>query len=237
MLKVDEIHTYYGESHILRGISMAMNDGEVVSLLGRNGAGKTTTVRSLTGLTPPRKGSITLNGEEITGWSPERISRAGISHVPEDRDIFPNLTVEENLRLGGLAHDSTRERLERIYSYFPRLEERTDQLAGQMSGGEQQMLAIGRSLMTDPDVLILDEPSEGLAPVIVEDLVDILQEISRDEASLLLIEQNIKIAVELVDRHYVIDSGQNIFDGTTDELFANEELLQTTLGVRRAEVE
>lgn len=236
LLDLDSIHTAYGQSKILHGISLSVSDAEVVSLLGRNGAGKTTTVRSITGLTPASDGTIEFDGKEITDWSPERISKAGISVVPEDRDIFPSLTVEENLRLGGMAHGASKDRLERIYNYFARLDERRNQPAGQMSGGEQQMLVIGRSLMTNPDLLILDEPSEGLAPVIVNDLVDILNEISGDEAAVLLIEQNTETAMELADRHYIIETGQNRFHGTTDELMANEEILETALGVRRKEL-
>ena len=236
LLDLDSIHTAYGQSKILHGISLSVSDAEVVSLLGRNGAGKTTTVRSIAGLTPASDGTIEFDGKEITNWSPERISKAGISVVPEDRDIFPSLTVEENLRLGGMAHGASKDRLERIYNYFARLDERRNQPAGQMSGGEQQMLVIGRSLMTNPDLLILDEPSEGLAPVIVNDLVDILNEISGDEAAVLLIEQNTETAMELADRHYIIETGQNRFHGTTDELMANEEILETALGVRRKEL-
>lgn len=236
LLNVDSIHTTYGQSKILHGISLSVSDGEIVSLLGRNGAGKTTTVRSIMGLTPASKGAIAFDGSEITDWSPERISKAGVSMVPEDRDIFPSLTVEENLRLGGMAHNASADRLERIYGYFPRLNERREQLAGQMSGGEQQMLAIGRSLMTNPDLLVLDEPSEGLAPVIIEDLVEILEEITGAEAAILLIEQNTEVAMDLADRHYIIETGQNRFHGTTDELAANEEIMKTTLGVHREEV-
>lgn len=236
LLDVDAIHTSYGQSKVLHGVSLSVSNGEVVSLLGRNGAGKTTTVRSITGLTPASEGTIVFDGEEITDWSPEDISKAGISLVPEDRDIFPSLTVDENLRLGGMAHGGSTERLERIYDYFARLDERREQPAGQMSGGERQMLAIGRSLMTNPDLLILDEPSEGLAPVIVDDLVDILDEISGEEAAVLLIEQNTEIAMELADQHYIIETGQNRFYGTTTELMENEEVLETALGVRREQV-
>lgn len=236
LLEVNGIETSYGQSQILHGIGLSVDENEVVSLLGRNGAGKTTTVRSIVGLTPASKGSIQFNGEDITDWSPERISKAGISMVPEEREIFPALTVEENLRLGGLAHGQADDRLDRIYGYFDRLDERRDQPAGQMSGGEQQMLAIGRSLMTDPKLLILDEPSEGLAPVIIDDLIEILDQISGEEAAVLLIEQNTQIAIELADRHYIIETGKNRFHGTTDELLANEEIMETALGVRREEV-
>ncbi|WP_256301633.1 ABC transporter ATP-binding protein [Haloarchaeobius salinus] len=237
LLDVDSIHTSYGRSKVLHGVSLSVTGGEVVSLLGRNGAGKTTTVRSIAGLTPASEGTIVFDDQEITDWSPEHISKAGISLVPEDRDIFPSLTVEENLRLGGMAHDDSAGRLARIYDYFARLDERRTQLAGQMSGGERQMLAIGRSLMTNPDLLILDEPSEGLAPVIVDDLVDILNEIRGEEAAILLIEQNTEIAMKLADRHYIIETGQNRFHGTTTELKQNEEILETTLGVRQKEVD
>lgn len=233
ILTVDGIHTYYGESHILHGVSLTVEEGAIVSLLGRNGAGKTTTVRSIMGLTPPRRGSITFRGEEITGRAPEKISAAGVSLVPEDRDIFPHLTVEENLRLGGLAHDATTEDLERVCEVFPRLSERLDQPGGQMSGGEQQMLAIGRALMTDPDLLLLDEPTEGLAPVIVEDVLEILKEINQDGVSILLIEQNVKAALELADRHHIIETGSNVFDGTSAELEGQEELMMETLGVSK----
>lgn len=231
LLSIDNIHTYYGESHVLQGISLSVEEGEIVSLLGRNGAGKTTTVRSVMGLTPPRRGTIQFNQEDITGLNPERISQAGITLVPEDRDVFPNLTVEENLRLGGLAHGATNDDIERIGEYFPRLSERMAQEAGQMSGGEQQMLAIGRALLTDPDLLLLDEPSEGLAPVIVEDLIDIIKQIREDGVSILLIEQNVKAALELADRHFIIETGRNVFDGTTEQIRDREELMEQTLGV------
>jgi branched-chain amino acid transport system ATP-binding protein len=232
LLDVSEIDTYYGESHVLYDLSLDVDEGEVVALLGRNGAGKTTTVRSITGLTPPRRGTITFRGAEMTGRSPEEISRAGISLVPEDRGIIPHLMVRENLQLGGYAHGrGSTEDIEAICSYFPALEDLLDGSAGNLSGGEQQMLAVGRGLLAEPDLLILDEPSEGLAPVIVESLVDIIEQINDEGTSILLIEQSLEVALELADRVFVIENGQNVYRGDVDEFKERRDMILGTLGV------
>jgi len=236
LLEVDNIHTYYGESQVLYDMGLQMEEGEIISLLGRNGAGKTTTVRSIMGLTPPRHGSVRFRGQDITGWKPERISQIGISAVPENRDIFPYLTVEENLRLGGLAHGSTTEKIKEVCEHFPRLGERLHQQGGQMSGGEQQMLAIGRAMMTAPELLIFDEPSEGLAPIIVENLTEIIRSISEEDGtSAIVIEQNVDVALELADRHYLIESGKNKYSGTTKDLTNNPSTMTKILGVSVSE--
>lgn len=233
LLEVDGIHTYYGDSHVLHDVSLDVEEGEIVSLLGRNGAGKTTTVRSVMGLTPPRQGSVRFRGDDIAGRSPESISNRGVSLVPEDRNIFPHLTVEENLRLGGFAHGGDEERLDDVCEYFPRLAERLDQLGGHLSGGEQQMLAIGRGLMTDPDLLMLDEPTEGLAPLIVETLVEIIEEINDNGVSILLIEQNVDAALGLSERSFVMETGEITHQSSAEELRRNEALLERVIGVKR----
>jgi branched-chain amino acid transport system ATP-binding protein len=232
LLALDGIHTYYGESHILQGVSLSVESGDIATILGRNGAGKTTTLRSIMGLTPPRRGQITFRADEITGESPEQISRAGISLVPEDREVFTSLSVRQNLTLGGLAHEATQERLDQVCSYFPRLGDRLSQKAGQLSGGEQQMLAIGRGLMADPEVLMLDEPSEGLAPTIVEAVVDIVDEINRDGVTVLLVEQNLEVAMELGDHHHVLEKGRVVFSGDNTELRDRPEFIKEKLGTQ-----
>lgn len=236
ILAVDDIHTYYGQSHVLQGVSLSVDDGQVVALLGRNGMGKTTTVRSIMGLTPPRAGDITFRDESLVGKYPEAISKLGISMVPEHRDVFAHLTVEENLKIGGMAHGATRDDYEAIYSYFPRLAERRTQPAGQLSGGEQQMLAVGRSLLTDPDLLMLDEPTEGLAPTITETITTMIDEINDDGVSILLIEQNLRVALALADYHFIIENGQIIYEGSTADLRQHDEMIEQSLGIRKEEI-
>lgn len=232
LLEVETINTYYGQSHILQDVSFEVDERAVVTLLGRNGAGKTTTLRSIMGLTPPRSGRIRFAGEDVTGASPERISRAGVSWVPESREVFPDLTVRENLVLGGLAHDATDERLEQVCEYFPRLAERLSQKGGQMSGGEQQMLTIGRALMSAPDLLLLDEPSEGLAPTIVNSLVEIVEEVNGDGVTVLLVEQNLEVAMQLGDYHNIIENGRVVFSGAGTELSDRPEFVESKLGTK-----
>lgn len=232
VLTVDSINTYYGDSHILHDLSLDANRGEVVSLLGRNGVGKTTTLRSIMGLTPPRSGTIEYRGTDITGRAPYEILDEGIAIVPEERDIFPQLTVAENLRVAKerSSSDAT-ESFTRsdIYDLFTRLDERREQLGHSLSGGEQQMLAIARALLTSPDVLMLDEPTEGLAPQIIEDVVDIIQEIRSKDLTILLVEQNVKIADLCADRHYILEKGVVKFEGQLDEL--SEQRQNSLLGV------
>jgi len=245
LLEIDDVDAYYGESHILRSLSMAVEAGEICALLGRNGAGKTTTVRCVAGATPPeiRGGSITFRGTDITGMKAEDVTMKGIGLVPEERRIFPNLTVAENLHMSvvaqntfnrvfrGITRESSTRPTEEIYEAFPRLDERRGQMAGTLSGGEQQMLAIARALRQDPDLLMLDEPYEGLAPHIIEDVEDAINRINDAGTTILLIEQNAAAAIEISDRCYVIDMGEVVFDGTAEELRDDTEARQRYLGV------
>ncbi len=234
MLQVEDIHTYYGPSYILHGISLNVQEREVVSLLGRNGAGKTTTIRSIMGLTPPREGRITFQDVEIAGRPPHEIFRLGIKIVPQGKHILPTLTVEENLRLAMLKtarEGSERQELERVYGKFPILKERRRQPGGHLSGGERQMLAIARVLLGRTTLILLDEPTEGLAPLIVKEIKETIQEIKGEGVALLLAEQNVKMALEVADRHYIIDKGTVKFEGTTRQLRDSLGVLETYLGV------
>jgi branched-chain amino acid transport system ATP-binding protein len=233
MLEVEGIHTYYGQSHVLHGLSLSVGKREVVSLLGRNGAGKTTTIRSIMGLTPPQKGHIKFKGEEIAGKPPHEIFRRGIKLVPQGRRILPTLTVEENLRLAMIRAEvkDRREELERVYNRFPILKERRRQKGGHLSGGERQMLAIARALLGKIGLILLDEPTEGLAPFIIREIKDIIMEIKEEGVAILLAEQNVRMALEVADRHYIIDKGEVKFEGTTAELKGNQQLMESYLGV------
>jgi len=233
LFELEGVHTYYGQSHVLQGVTMEVDEGEVVALLGRNGAGKTTTMRTAMGMTPPREGSIRFRGEDLVGKRPYQISRAGLALVPEERRLFPDLTARENLKTV-LARDSDWT-LDRVYEFFPKIEERADNAGNQLSGGEQQMLAIARALVTDPDLLLLDEPSEGLAPIIVENLHDMIGEVVDMGITVLLTEQNAKFALSLSERSYILDKGRIQWSGTTSELEDNEELLDRYLSVVGAE--
>ncbi|MCI0548043.1 MAG: ABC transporter ATP-binding protein [Candidatus Rokubacteria bacterium] len=228
MLSVEEIHTYYGESHVLHGVSIHVAPGEAVALLGRNGAGKTTVIRSIVGFTPPRAGRIVLAGEPIQGWPPYRIARGGIALVPQGRRIFSPLSVRENLLLGARPSGWT---LERVLDLFPRLRERADQPGGTLSGGEQQMLAIGRALLTNGRLLLLDEPSEGLAPIVVREVGRILGRLRDARLSILLVEQNYHLALAVADRVYVMSKGQIVYEGTPAHLEASEDVKRRYLGV------
>jgi len=227
-LIVEGIHTYYGESHILHGVSLSVAPGEAVALLGRNGAGKTTLIRSIAGLTPPRRGHIRWNGARIDGWPPHRIARRGIALVPQGRRIFAPLSVRENLALGARADGWT---IERVFEVFPRLRERQRQSGGTLSGGEQQMLAIGRALLTNGRLLLLDEPSEGLAPIIVREIGRVVQGLKGQGLSILLVEQNVGLACEVADRIYVMSKGQVVWEGNAGGLGADEEVKQRFLGI------
>jgi branched-chain amino acid transport system ATP-binding protein len=233
MLKVEHLHTYYGESHILQGVELSVGPAQCVALLGRNGAGKTTTLRSILGLTPARRGHVIFNGADITRLATHRIVRSGIAFVPEDRGIFPTVTVEEHLAIayGASRHRPKRKPLEHVFEIFPRLAERRKSLGGQLSGGEQQMLAIGRALVAGPDLMILDEPSEGLAPVIVEKLEEVLQDVKASGIPILLVEQNYHLATQLADHVYVLSQGRVQFAGDTQSLIANEDIRRTYLSV------
>ena len=228
ILDVEGIHTYYGESHVLHGVSLRVGPGEAVALLGRNGAGKTTLIRSIMGFSPPRDGRILLEGEPIHGWPAHRIARRGLALVPQGRRIFAPLSVRENLLLGARSDGWT---LDRVFALFPRLRERAAQAGGTLSGGEQQMLAVGRALLTNGRVLLLDEPSEGLAPLIVREIGRILVRLKAERLSILLVEQNYHLALRIADRVYVMSKGQIVYEGTPAALEANEEIKHRYLGV------
>lgn len=229
-LRLRDVHTFYGESHILHGVSLEVRAGELVALLGRNGAGKTTTMRSIIGFTPARAGTVELHGREITTLPPHRIARSGVGLVPQGRRVFPDLTVRENLRIGARAGPGGWT-LARVHEYFPRLRERERQLAGSLSGGEQQMLAIGRALMTNPSLLLMDEPSEGLSPLLVREIGRIVAELRRERLSILLVEQNLPFALALADRVYVMNKGAIVFKGDAASLAANDAVKHQYLGV------
>jgi branched-chain amino acid transport system ATP-binding protein len=231
LLTVDGLETYYGESHILKSVSLAIGAGETVALLGRNGAGKTTTLKSIVGWVPPRSGSVRLDGTELAGRSMMANARAGISLVPEERRIFTNLTVAENLRLAQITARKPGWSLERVYEKFPRLHERLANKGDEISGGEKQMLAIARALMQETRVLLLDEPTEGLAPLIVREVEAVIREIKAAGLTTLLVEQNLYSALAVADRCYVLDQGTIVYEGTPDELRANEDILRRYLHV------
>jgi branched-chain amino acid transport system ATP-binding protein len=229
MLDVNGIHTYYGLSHILFDVSLKVSEGEVVGLLGRNGAGKSTTIRSIMGLTPPKEGNIMFKGENITGEKPYLLFRKGIGYVPDDRRVFADLTVDDNLEI--VYSRGNEWNKDRVYELFPALKEIRTRRGGNLSGGEQQMLTIARALMGSPDLLLLDEPTEGLAPLIVRDLEKQILKLRDAGISIFLSEQNIKSALKMISRVYVIDNGRIRFEGTVAELEANEEVKKKYLMV------
>ncbi len=232
MLQLVDIHTYYGESYVLQGLSMEVKKGSIVGLLGRNGMGKTTTIRSIIGLTPPRRGRISFNGEEINRLQVYEIAQKGVALVPQGRQIFPSLTTRENLIIAGpSSREQTLRLLEEAYARFPILKERADCKANLMSGGEQQMLAISRALMSKPQLVLMDEPSEGLAPLIVREIMQIIGELKERGFSILLVEQNLPMALEVTDYVYVIDRGLIVYESTPEKLEANAEVKDTYLGV------
>ncbi len=222
-LKVRDIHTYYGKSHILHGVSLEVQEGEIVTVLGRNGAGKTTLMRSLTGLTPPRAGTIEIFGRETTRWPAHRIAQLGVGHVPEGRKIFGSLTVLENLRVPRTR--AGRWTLQRVFELFPILADRRSQLAGQLSGGEQEMLAIARPLLLNPRLMLLDEPSQGLAPLIVKEVIEVVRRMREEGLSVLLVEQNATLSLSISDRAYVIDDGRVIYEDLAADLAGDTELV------------
>jgi branched-chain amino acid transport system ATP-binding protein len=231
MLEIRNIHTYYGTSHILFGISFEVREGEAVCLLGRNGAGKTTTFRSIIGLTPPKSGSIRFQGNEIVGKPPYRIARSGIGFVPDDRRIFPDLTVRQNILVARREREGAAWNLDRIYSLFPKLKELDTHMGNHLSGGEQQMLTVARTLMTNPQLLLLDEPGEGLAPLVVKAMGEQLGEIKKTGLTMLICEHNVGLSIALTDRCYVMDKGTIRFQGTIEELRKNEEVRKKYLMV------
>jgi len=229
MIELNKINTFYGLGHILHDLSLRVGEGEVVALLGRNGAGKTTTMRSIAGLTPPRSGEIRYKGSNIAGLPAYRVSRLGIALVPETRDIFSFLSTKENLSIA--ARKGSRWQVDSVLERFPRLKERLGNKGRQLSGGEQQMLAIARALLTGPELLLLDEPSQGLAPIVVETVMDTIRDLKKERVSMLLVEQNAEMALRLADRVYVIDHGTVVFEGTPAALRANTQVTTTYLGV------
>lgn len=234
MLELIDVHTYYRESHILQGVSLEVKKGSVVALLGRNGMGKTTVIRSTIGLTPPKRGVVRFKGKDTTGSPPNVIGRMGMSLVPQGRRIFPSLTVEENLTVS--ARNMWKPEawsLEKVYSFFPVLKTRAKLRGNLLSGGEQQMLAIGRALMTNPDLLLMDEPSEGLAPVIIIQLRDIINQLKKSDLSILLVEQNIAMALAVADYSFILLRGEIVYESTSKELKENEELKDKYLGVTK----
>jgi branched-chain amino acid transport system ATP-binding protein len=231
MLELENVNAYYGESHILRGISLSVRDGEVVCLLGRNGAGKTTTILTIMGYLKPRAGRIVYKGRDIGALPPYAVARLGFGFVPQERGIFPSLTVREHLTVFARAGDKRRWTLERIFGLFPNLKQRERNLGFQLSGGEQQMLSIARALMLNPSLLLLDEPSEGLAPMIVQEIISVLKSVKREGLAILLVEQNLRTALAVADRHHIMNKGEICFAGSSAELEHNEFVLRTYLSV------
>jgi branched-chain amino acid transport system ATP-binding protein len=235
LLILNDIHTYYGHIHAIKGISMEVNQGEIVTLIGANGAGKTTTLRTISGLVRPRKGKVLLNGKDITGLPPHKIVAAGVGHVPEGRGIFPRLTVRENLEVGAYSvSDSAMvsQRMERVFEIFPRLKERIEQKGGTLSGGEQQMLATARGLMLEPLVMLMDEPSMGLAPILVETIFEVLRSLNQQHGTtILLVEQNALMALSVAHRGYVLQNGQIVLSDTAVNLQNDKMVKKAYLGM------
>jgi branched-chain amino acid transport system ATP-binding protein len=233
LLEVDDIHTYYGNIHALKGVSLAVEQGEIVTLIGGNGAGKTTTLNTISGILRPRIGTVRLDGNDLATVAPHRIVALGVVQVPEGRRTFARLTVEENLRMGGytVSKQEVDDGVARAFEMFPRLKERRTQVAGTLSGGEQQMLAMGRALMSKPKVLLLDEPSMGLAPVLVDAIFDTIRKLHAEGTTILLIEQNARMALQVADRGYVIESGGILLTDTAANLQENEEVQNSYLGI------
>ena len=233
MLEIKDLHVFYGAIHALKGISLTVQDGELVSMIGANGAGKTTTLHAISGLLPAASGSVLLDGKDLQKVPANTIIRLGMSHVPEGRHVFASMTVEENLRMGAyILRDSKKiaENLERVYGHFPRLKERRRQLAGTLSGGEQQMLATGRALMTDPRIVLMDEPSMGLSPLLVKEIFSIIQQLHESGITILLVEQNAKMALAVSDRAYVLETGTISMEGPAAEQAADDRVRKAYLG-------
>ncbi|MEY8191278.1 MULTISPECIES: ABC transporter ATP-binding protein [Bacillales] len=233
MLKIEDINVYYGNIQALKGVSLSINEGEIVTLIGANGAGKSTMLKSISGLLKPKQGKIIYEGQSIGGKAAQSIVKMGISHVPEGRRVFANMSVEENLQLGAyLRKDKAgiKQDMEKVYELFPRLLERLKQQSGTLSGGEQQMLAMGRALMAKPRLLLLDEPSMGLAPLLVKQIFNIIEEINKTGTTILLVEQNANLALSIADRAYVVETGRIVLSGKSEELTASEEIKNAYLG-------
>ena len=231
MLNVSDIHVYYGAIHAVKGVSFEVNDGEVVALIGANGAGKSTILKTVSGLMHPRSGSIQFMGQDITHANAYKLVQHGLAHVPEGRRIFLQMTVQDNLEMGAYTQkELSKEDLDMVYQQFPRLKERRKQTAGTLSGGEQQMLAMGRALMSHPKLMMLDEPSMGLAPILVEQIFDIIKELHKAGTTILLVEQNASMALEVADRAYVLETGRIAMSGTGAELASSDDIRKAYLG-------
>lgn len=235
LLELKDVHTYYGKIHALKGVSLTVNEGEVVTLIGSNGAGKSTTLRTISGLLRPRQGDIQLRGRSLTTTPPHKIVQAGIGHVPEGRGVFPVLTVLENLEMGAYLlndHAEVERRMGLVFKIFPRLQERVSQKGGTLSGGEQQMLAIGRALMQNPRILLLDEPSMGLAPLLVEEIFNIIRRLNAEQqTTILLVEQNAQAALQVAHRAYVLETGRITISGDAKEMLADPRVIEAYLGL------
>ncbi len=232
MLEVNDINVYYGAIHAIKGVSFSVNEGEIVTLIGANGAGKSTTLKTISGLLHSQTGSITFQGEPISGTAPHKLVGKGLAQVPEGRAVFLQMTVEENLEMGAYTRPNgeVEPGLERVYEQFPRLKERRKQIAGTLSGGEQQMLAMGRALMSSPKLMMLDEPSMGLAPILVEQIFDIIKTLHKNGTTILLVEQNARMALSVADRGYVLETGKIVSSGSGQELLADESVKKAYLG-------
>jgi branched-chain amino acid transport system ATP-binding protein len=229
VLDVADVHTYYGDSHVLHGVSLSVADGEVLTILGRNGMGKTTLIRSIIGFTPPRAGTVRLKGEDVAGFPPYRLVERGVALVPQGRRVFPSLSVRENLDVA--RRGNGRWSIERVYALFPRLRERAGNRANKLSGGEQQMLAIARALMSNPELLLMDEPTEGLAPLLVREVGRVIGELKREGLSILLVEQNLPLALGVADRVHILSRGQIVYTGAPAALAADDDVKSRYLGV------
>lgn len=233
LLELDNVHSYYGNIHALKGISLTVDEGEIVTLIGANGAGKSTTLKTISGLISPRLGKIRLSSEDLTAYRAHEVVGKGVIHVPEGRRVFTRLSVRENLEMGAFLRSDApaiKQDLERVFTLFPRLEERQNQVAGTLSGGEQQMLATGRALMAKPRILLMDEPSMGLAPVLVDLIFDTIKELNDGGMTILLVEQNALLALEVADRGYVLETGEVVLSGPASELAQNPQVKEAYLG-------
>ena len=231
MLKIDDIHVYYGAIHAIKGVSFEVGEGEIVALIGANGAGKSTILKTVSGLMHPRSGNISFCGEDIGRTDAYKLLRTGLAHVPEGRRIFQQMTVQDNLEMGAFIHkEVNKDDMERVFNYFPRLKERRKQIAGTLSGGEQQMLAMSRALMSRPKLMMLDEPSMGLAPILIDQIFEIIKQLHKDGTTILLVEQNASKALEIADRAYVLETGKVILSGTGKELASSDEVKKAYLG-------
>ena len=231
MLKVEDMHVYYGAIHAIKGVSFAVNEGEIVALIGANGAGKSTILKTISGLMHPRSGSISFCGQDITHTDAYKLIRTGLAQVPEGRRIFLQMTVQENLDMGAYVNKEVSQKdLDMVFDYFPRLKERRKQIAGTLSGGEQQMLAMSRALMSHPKLMMLDEPSMGLAPILVDQIFDIIKELHKAGTTILLVEQNARKALQIADRAYVLETGKITLSGTGEELASSDDVKKAYLG-------